>query len=107
MGCPPRESTASRDGRPEAGPSGWHHGAPRGVVVPPRESRASRPVTALSGTLAGSRREPEGTATRLRVDLSYDGSGFHGWSRQPGLRTVQQVVEEALGLALAPPARPR
>jgi tRNA pseudouridine38-40 synthase len=46
--------------------------------------------------------------TRLRLDLSYDGSGFHGWSRQPGLRTVQQVVEEALGtaLALALPAEP-
>ncbi len=42
--------------------------------------------------------------TRLRLDLSYDGSGFHGWSRQPGLRTVQQVVEEALGRALALPA---
>jgi tRNA pseudouridine38-40 synthase len=44
--------------------------------------------------------------TRLRVDLSYDGSGFHGWSRQPGLRTVQQVVEEALARALALPAEP-
>jgi tRNA pseudouridine38-40 synthase len=43
----------------------------------------------------------------LRLDLSYDGSGFHGWSRQPGLRTVQQVVEEALARVLglaAPPA---
>jgi tRNA pseudouridine38-40 synthase len=44
--------------------------------------------------------------TRLRLDLSYDGSAFHGWSRQPGLRTVQQVVEEALGRALALPAGP-
>jgi tRNA pseudouridine38-40 synthase len=44
--------------------------------------------------------------TRLRLDLSYDGSGFHGWSRQPGLRTVQQVVEEALGRALALSAEP-
>jgi tRNA pseudouridine38-40 synthase len=44
--------------------------------------------------------------TRLRLDLSYDGSGFHGWSRQPGLRTVQQVLEEALGRALALPAEP-
>jgi tRNA pseudouridine38-40 synthase len=43
---------------------------------------------------------------RLRLDLSYDGSGFHGWSRQPGLRTVQQVVEEALGRALALSAEP-
>jgi tRNA pseudouridine38-40 synthase len=46
-------------------------------------------------------------AVRLRLALSYDGSGFHGWSRQPGLRTVQQVVEEALARVLglaAPPA---
>jgi tRNA pseudouridine38-40 synthase len=33
---------------------------------------------------------------RLRLDLSYDGSAFHGWARQPGLPTVQETVEEAL-----------
>jgi tRNA pseudouridine38-40 synthase len=38
--------------------------------------------------------------------LSYDGSGFHGWSVQPGLRTVQEVLAEALGRALALPAGP-
>jgi tRNA pseudouridine38-40 synthase len=26
---------------------------------------------------------------RLRIDLGYDGGAFHGWARQPGLRTVQ------------------
>jgi tRNA pseudouridine38-40 synthase len=44
---------------------------------------------------------------RLRLDLSYDGSGFAGWARQPGQRTVQEVVEEALGRLLRaerPPA---
>jgi tRNA pseudouridine38-40 synthase len=40
---------------------------------------------------------------RLRLDLSYDGSAFHGWSVQPGLRTVQQVLAEALGRVLALP----
>ena len=38
--------------------------------------------------------------------MSYDGSGFHGWSRQAGLRTVQQVVEESLGRVLALAAPP-
>ncbi len=37
---------------------------------------------------------------RLRIDLGYDGSGFHGWARQPGLRTVQGEVEHALDLVL-------
>lgn len=30
---------------------------------------------------------------RLRLDLSYDGSGFSGWATQPGLRTVQETLE--------------
>ncbi|WP_207454218.1 tRNA pseudouridine(38-40) synthase TruA [Desertivibrio insolitus] len=33
---------------------------------------------------------------RLRLDIAYDGSGFHGWTRQPGLRTVQGELETAL-----------
>jgi tRNA pseudouridine38-40 synthase len=44
---------------------------------------------------------------RLRLDLGYDGAGFHGWASQPGVRTVQQVVADALGLLLGladPPA---
>lgn len=37
---------------------------------------------------------------RLRLDLSYDGLGFHGWARQPDLRTVQAEVELALDTVL-------
>src|SRR5579875_1644991 len=44
---------------------------------------------------------------RLRLDLAYDGSGFSGWAAQPGRRTVQAVVEEALGRVLRVPAPPR
>ncbi len=38
--------------------------------------------------------------TRWRIDLAYDGGGFHGWASQPGLRTVQGVLEDALGRVL-------
>ena len=37
---------------------------------------------------------------RVRVDLRYDGTEFAGWARQPGLRTVQGVVEDGLGVVL-------
>ncbi|BDO43208.1 tRNA pseudouridine(38-40) synthase TruA [Cellulomonas sp. NTE-D12] len=37
---------------------------------------------------------------RLRLDLAYDGAGFAGWARQPALRTVQGVLEDALATVL-------
>lgn len=37
---------------------------------------------------------------RVRLDLSYDGGPFSGWALQPGLRTVQGSLEEALALLL-------
>ncbi len=36
----------------------------------------------------------------LRLDIEYDGSGFRGWARQPGLRTVQGELEAALAQIL-------
>jgi tRNA pseudouridine38-40 synthase len=35
-----------------------------------------------------------------RLDLEYDGGGFAGWARQPGLRTVQDELERALATLL-------
>lgn len=37
---------------------------------------------------------------RLRLDIAYDGTGFRGWARQPGLRTVQGTIEGALARIL-------
>jgi tRNA pseudouridine38-40 synthase len=34
--------------------------------------------------------------TAYRLDIAYDGSGFRGWARQPGRRTVQGELETAL-----------
>src|SRR6266571_7173782 len=45
------------------------------------------------------------TPVRVRLDLGYDGTGFSGWARQPGQRTVQGTMEDALArvLGLAEP----
>jgi tRNA pseudouridine38-40 synthase len=41
----------------------------------------------------------------IRLILSYDGTDFSGWQYQPDARTVQGVVEQALGVILACPVR--
>jgi len=33
---------------------------------------------------------------KLRLTLEYDGTGFRGWARQPGQRTVEGTLREAL-----------
>jgi len=40
-----------------------------------------------------------------RLDLVYEGTAFHGWARQPGLRTVEGVLGEALARILREPVR--
>ncbi|MGN6253778.1 MAG: tRNA pseudouridine(38-40) synthase TruA [Solirubrobacterales bacterium] len=39
----------------------------------------------------------------VRLDIEYDGAGFRGWAKQPGLRTVQGELETALATVLREP----
>src|SRR5262249_62376152 len=52
--------------------------------------------------------EPRGpvaglAAVRVGFDIGYDGTGFSGWARQPGRRTVQETLEDALSRVLGLP----
>ncbi|WP_237233169.1 tRNA pseudouridine(38-40) synthase TruA [Rothia nasisuis] len=40
---------------------------------------------------------------RVRIDFAYDGGPFAGWAKQPGLVTVQGVLEEALAYVFRHP----
>ncbi len=51
------------------------------------------------------RASPEAPPTRLRLDIAYDGTDFRGWARQPGLRTVQGILEAALERLTGAPAQ--
>lgn len=41
-----------------------------------------------------------GGLVRVRLDLGYDGTEFSGWAGQPGRRTVQGVLEQAIATVL-------
>ena len=73
----------------------------------PRPGRmpGTTPKTAGSG---GEPSHPAGDrgTTRVGITVGYDGSGFSGWARQPGRRTVQQTLEEALCRILRLPETP-
>jgi len=48
-----------------------------------------------------------GDMRNLRFLVEYDGTEFSGWQVQPGLRTVQGTLEDALGVVLGEPVRVR
>ena len=42
---------------------------------------------------------------RILMTIKYDGSGFFGWQRQEGVRTVQGTIEEALSMLFKKPIK--
>jgi tRNA pseudouridine38-40 synthase len=42
----------------------------------------------------------DGGLVRLRLDLAYDGTDFSGWALQPGRRTVEGTITDALSVVL-------
>lgn len=64
--------------------------------------RRETPRVAYHGTVT---QEP---TVRVRLDIAYEGTDFNGWARQPGRRTVQGELEQALETVLGrygPPPR--
>lgn len=51
------------------------------------------------------RSETTSSWRNLRLLLAYDGTGFHGWQRQPGLATVQARVEDSIAKIVAEPVK--
>ncbi|MCX6487562.1 MAG: tRNA pseudouridine(38-40) synthase TruA [Mycobacterium sp.] len=48
---------------------------------------------------------PDDGPVRLRLDIAYDGTDFHGWAAQRGVRTVAGVLDEALSTVFRSPVR--
>ncbi|HTT74050.1 MAG TPA: hypothetical protein VMG99_07935 [Thermoplasmata archaeon] len=60
------------------------------------DSRGSRAAPYVPPTALGARYRT-GPTQRWLVRFGYDGGNFHGWARQPGLRTVEGELRRGLG----------
>ncbi len=66
---------------------------------------ASQGPAASDEEAGGPFARPSRSALRVRLDISYDGTGFSGWAIQPGRRTVCGLLTEALSTILRIPVK--
>jgi tRNA pseudouridine38-40 synthase len=67
------------------------------------EARSAVPAAVTTEARGGGRRAPSAERTRLRLDVSYDGTGFRGFAAQPGQRTVAGVLADAIAVVAGHP----
>jgi tRNA pseudouridine38-40 synthase len=79
---------------------------PRANSQEPRAN--SQELTADSQRPRAKRQEPRAAPKRnFKLTLEYDGSPYHGWQRQLGVLTIQEVLESRLEIILGEPIRAR
>ena len=57
------------------------------------------------GQDSGAPQRSDVPARKLKITVSYDGTGYSGWQRQSNAPSVQQVIEEALNRVTGSPVR--
>lgn len=86
--------------------------APSGPDIPAllRVAYNRYSVSVIPNDNATAQPEPECTGSRndlvrLRLDIAYDGSDFHGWARQNDVRSVQGDIEQAFQTVMRQPVQ--
>src|ERR1700733_4806080 len=70
-------------------------------------ARSSGTVGALGTLASGASADEAPPSVLIKISLGYDGTEFSGWAAQPGRRTVEAVLSEAIGRVLRLPSPPR
>ena len=60
---------------------------------------------ANDGAATGTPANAAGEARTWRLDIAYEGTAYRGWARQPGQRTVEETLCDALTTVLREPIR--